>query len=410
MLIEFSVGNYRSFKEPVTLGMVAAKLRAKNKELDDNNLFPMTSSISLLKSAAIYGANASGKSNLIQAIRLMRGFVLASSKDTQTAEPIGVESFKLSTDTENEPSYFEVIFYLEERRYRYGFEADTQKVHSEWLYHVPNKRETRLFLREGNDFSLSSVFKEGRGLTDKTRDNALFLSVVAQFNGPIARNILVWFRNLGLISGLSDEKHRRFTIKNIQDETLKDKIISFVKQMDVGISDIGVGQEEIGSIYTAPIVTTLHKNYDGDGAFISETSFDMDNNESEGTKKLFYLSGPLLDILQFGSVLIIDELDARFHPLITSTIIGLFNSKSTNPNNAQLIFATHDTNLLSNKLFRRDQIWFTEKDKYGATDLYSLAEIKVRNDASFEKDYIAGKYGAIPFIGGLHHLVGDADA
>ena len=130
----------------------------------------------------------------------------------------------------------------------------------------------------------------------------------------------------------------------------------------------------------------------------------------EGTKKLFYLSGPLLDILQFGSVLIIDELDARFHPLITSTIIGLFNSKSTNPNNAQLIFATHDTNLLSNKLFRRDQIWFTEKDKYGATDLYSLAEIKVRSDASFEKDYIAGKYGAIPFIGGLHHLIGDADA
>jgi AAA15 family ATPase/GTPase len=233
---------------------------------------------------------------------------------------------------------------------------------------------------------------------------------VAQFNGPIAQSILAWFRKLGVISGLSDEGYRNFTIESIQDDTLMDDIISFVKRMDVGISDIEVREEEIGSVYFAPIVTTSHKKYGGDGAFVSETFFDLDANESEGTKKLFYLSGPLLYTLQNGRMLVIDELDARFHPLITSFIIKLFNSKTANPHNAQLIFATHDTKFLSNKVFRRDQIWFTEKDRHGTTDLYSLAEIKVRNDASFEKDYIAGKYGAIPFIGGLHRLIGDADA
>jgi AAA15 family ATPase/GTPase len=155
-----------------------------------------------------------------------------------------------------------------------------------------------------------------------------------------------------------------------------------------------------------PKVTTLHKKYDSDNKFKSITLLDIDTHESEGTKKLFALAGPILKILKEGKTLIIDELDARLHPLLTEAIIRLFNSNETNPNNAQLVFTTHDTNLLTNKLFRRDQIWFTEKNKVGATDLYSLAEFKgVRSDASYEKDYIAGKYGAIPFIGGLQRLV-----
>ena len=435
MLIEFSVGNYRSFKEPVTLSMVGAKLKSKNKELNETNLFPINNSISLLKSAAIYGANASGKSNLIQAIKFMRRSVLESSKDSQATEPIGVENFRLSTETEGQPSYFEVIFCLDEKRYRYGFEVDAQRVHSEWLYHVPKTREANLFLREGNEFYLSNVFKEGKGLKGKTRDNALFLSVVAQFNGAISQSILRWFgEKLNVISGLSDEGYIPFTLSRMQDKTLKDDILSFVKRLDLGISDIQIEETELSEANLPKefrqrlkrllsergqdephvvTVTTMHKKYDGHNTHVSVTSFDLDDNESEGTKKLFYLSGPLLYTLQSGEVLIIDELDSRLHPLITSATIQLFNSKVTNPKNAQLVFATHDTNLLNNKFFRRDQIWFTEKDKYGATDLYSLAEYKVRNDASFEKDYIAGRYGAIPFIGGLHYLdflVGDNDA
>jgi AAA15 family ATPase/GTPase len=130
----------------------------------------------------------------------------------------------------------------------------------------------------------------------------------------------------------------------------------------------------------------------------------MKNQESQGTQKIFNLSGPLLDTLEGGKLLAIDEMETRLHPFITRTVIELFNSPQTNPRNAQLVFATHDASLLSHRFFRRDQIWFAEKDQYGATDLYSLAELQVRNDASFEKDYIAGKYGAIPFVGGLRSL------
>jgi hypothetical protein len=152
-------------------------------------------------------------------------------------------------------------------------------------------------------------------------------------------------------------------------------------------------------------IQTIHRKFDGEGNSVSTELFDLDDQESEGTQKVFALAGPLVDTLKNGKVLIIDEFDARIHPLISRAIVELFNSNESNSNNAQLIFMTHDTNLLSNRLFRRDQIWFTEKNRYGATDLYSLAEYKIRNDASFESDYIKGRYGAIPYIGNLNHLL-----
>jgi len=427
MLIEFIVGNYRSFKDPVTFSMVAAKLRAKDKTLDENNVFPLTDKISLLKSCAIYGANASGKSNLVEAFRFMRRFVLSSATGMQVDEPINIERFRLSTETENEPSFFETVFYVEDKRYRYGFTLDKQKIHLEWLYHVPKVKEANLFYRKGDEFELSGTFREGKRLQDKTRDNALFLSVVAQFNGAISQTVLRWFRELEVKYGIGDID-REITIDGLEDEILRERIIAFVKQMDLGIDDIEIKRPEMASYIVKssakfedspefedywvpfPTISTIHKRYNSNKIEDSSASFDLDENESEGTQKLFDLAGPILNILQNGRTLVIDELDARLHPLITEAIIQLFNSNETNPNNAQLVFTTHDTNLLSNELFRRDQIWFTEKDKYGATDLYSLAEFKkIRNDASFEKDYITGRYGAIPFIGGLHGLIEGAD-
>lgn len=426
MLIEFSVGNYKSFKETKIFSMLAANITAKDKELDENNLFSIGNSQSLLKSTAIYGANASGKSNLIQALFFMRRFVLESATKHPATEPIDVESFRLSTETEKEPSYFEIVFFTEGKRYRYGFEADAQKVYAEWLYHVPNVRESKLFEREEKEFSLSTVFQEGKGLTDKTRDNALFLSVVAQFNGTISLTILRWFQKLQIISGLQDVPHLINTIWQIEEGALRDDILSFVKEMDVGISDLKIERIEAESNFPSGMhqplrrflmhnakdqikVTTLHKKYNHENIPVSLEAFDLNTHESEGTKKIFSLSGLLIDVLRSGKVLIVDELDARLHSLITIEIIKLFNSKKTNPHNAQLIFATHDTNLLSNEFFRRDQIWFIDKDKYGATDLYSLAEYRVRNDASFEKNYLLGRYRAIPFIGGLDYLIGDAN-
>ena len=425
MIVTFNVGNYRSFKQVVTFTMMSAKLTSKNKELDKNNVFPVSRSISLLKSAAIYGANASGKSNLLKAMVFMRQFVLTSSAESLSTSLIPVERFRLSTETESKPSYFEIVFFLEDTMYRYGFEVDQNRVHSEWLYHKPNQREIKLFIREGKSFDLSNNnFKEGIGLDIRTRDNALFLSTVAQFNGSISQSILNWFKDINVISGLLDDLPRYITFQAMENDfQQRQDIISFIKQLDLGISDIQVKKldpvkdipnnlpEEIKNFIKMDKVVgfnvkTIHKKYDDNNTYTSDENFDIAGNESDGTQKLFSLSGPLMRTLKTGKVLIVDELDTRFHPLMTMTIINLFNSNITNPKNAQLIFATHDINLLNRNVLRRDQIWFTEKDQYGATDLYSLVEYRARNDASFEKDYMSGKYGAIPFIGDASQLVG----
>jgi uncharacterized protein len=430
MLIEFTVGNYRSFKDPVTLNMAAARLVAKDKTLDENNVFEASGAPPLLSTAAVYGANASGKSNLIAAISFMRHFVLDSTKKTQPTGDIGVEHFRLSTDTLHAPSHFEIIFVLDGKRYRYGFEVTSDQVLSEWLYYVPSIREARLFTREANKVTLSDVFKEGRDIIDKTRPNALFLSVVAQFNGPLAQKVLRWFRHLNVISGLYDEALRPYTLSCLLDGKYKEDIVRLVQKLDLGIGGMELTQAPISlNADTLPTempenikkwflsmptensealtVKTTHPVYDANGQTVRSELFDLDENESEGTKKLFSLAGPLVDTLRAGKILVIDELDARLHPTITSAIIGLFNSKDANPCHAQLIFTTQDTNLLDNKLFRRDQIWFTEKDRQGATHLYSLAEFRMRNDASFERDYVRGRYGAVPFIGDLKRMFGE---
>jgi hypothetical protein len=363
----------------------------------------------------------------------MKNFVLRSTSATSEDE-IDIDPFLLSTETEKEPSFFEVVFLIDNVRYRYGFEVDKERVHTEWLYRAI-KREAELFWREDDQIDLKTGFKEGKGLEERTRSNALFLSVADQWNGEIAGQIVGWFKKARIISGLEDRAYLRFTVdKIIEDDSIGRKIEEFVKRIDLGISNIaaelrkpniGLSQEfqqiiqqgdhipeEVISVlldWFTPVVRTNHYRYNKSKEKIGQIEFDLDEHESEGTKKAFSLAGPILNALQEGSVLFVDELDARMHPLLTRNIIELFNSTYTNPSNAQLIFVTHDTNLLNNKLFRRDQIWFTEKDRYGATNLFSLVEYNmpksVRNDASFESDYVAGKYGAIPYISNLKRLI-----
>ena len=441
MLVEFQVGNFRSFKEIATFSLVAANLSSKDKELDQNTVFAADEQLSLLKSAVIYGANASGKSNLISALRFMRHLVINSSRESQIDDPIEVEPFRLSEEMTDKPSFFQIVFYVMQRRYRYGFTVNRERIVSEWLYHVPTSREAKLFERDTEGIHPASTFKEGReAIVELTRGNALFLSVLAQFNGEVSQKIVGWFRELNVSSGLDDTSYRKYTIQNLGISRYREQIIDFVRKLDLGIHDITVegidsapvntlresfgansvilqkttyrksdGRLYGGTVYSlsGESVRTMHRKYDSEGQPTDWEEFDMDQNESEGTKKLFSFAGPIIDTLRNGKILVVDELDARLHPLMTRAIIALFNSVETNPHHAQLLFTTHDTNLLSNKVFRRDQIWFTEKDRKGATHLYSLAEFKVRNDASYEKDYIAGRYGALPYIGELAQLVSE---
>jgi hypothetical protein len=425
MLIEFSVANYRSFKEKVTFSMVAANIVAKDKHLDEANVFAVDDELKLLKSAAIYGANASGKSNLGQALSFMKWFMVNSSKETQSTEKIGIERFRLSTETEDKPSLFEIVFLTDKKTYRYGFEVNRDRVVSEWLFYVTTKRETKLFDRKYNDFKVLKTYK-AEGIQGKTRHNALFLSVSAQFNVKIAEQILAWLtKKLNIISGLRDLKHQRDNVQQwLAEDKNKEAILRLIRKLDLGIEDVKVQEREITSAILADIfpdelkkffvvksggsatsIGTLHQKFDSNGHQTSMELFSLEEQESEGTKKVFALGRPLFDTLSHGKVLVIDEFDAKLHPLISRAIVDLFNSTNTNPNNAQFIFMTHDTNLLSNKIFRRDQIWFTEKNRQGATDLYSLAEYNIPNDASFESDYIKGKYGAIPYIMNLNNLI-----
>ncbi len=426
MLIEFSVGNYRSFKDQVTLSMVAANLMTKDDKLDKNNVFVVDDKLELLKSAAIYGANASGKSNLVKALSFMKWFMVNSSKETQSTEAINVEPFRLSIDTENQPSSFELVFLMDGCVYRYGFAANQEHVLAEWLFHAPNTEETNLFEREFNSIKISDGY-DAEGIQQRTRSNALFLSVSAQFNVEIAEKILRWTTNqLNIISGLLDQANLNHTLDCLINDENKNDILQLIKKLDLGIDDIQVQPEDftiaddllkefsdeikkriVKSLGDKAIkIRTTHKKFDEAGSYQSTEQFDLRKHESEGTYKLFALAGPLITALKQGKILVIDEFDARLHPLISLAIVELFNSVETNPNNAQLIFMTHDTNLLSNRLFRRDQIWFMEKNRLGATDLYSLAKYKISNDAVFENDYIKGRYGAIPYIGDLNRWFG----
>lgn len=439
MLIEFTVGNYRSFKDPVTFSMVAANIKSKNQALDQDNVFQIEQQPRLLTSAALYGANASGKSNLVAALNFMRRFVLNSVVNTQRIGGIAAEPYSLSSETVTQPSYFEIVFVVDGKRYRYGFESSAERVEAEWLYFVPSSREAKLFERELDQISVGEkYFREGRDLEDKTRPNALFLTVVAQFDGQVAQTVMAWFRRLTIAFYLEDDTLRLDTVEKLLSGKQSDAIRSFVQRLDLGIEDMQVmpnaNSERLTGHVTVPTSTqrrravamqhsttyfqeeedvaieTTHRVYDKDGKFERYTTFDLDVHESAGTQKLVSLAGPLVDTLIRGEVLVIDELDARLHPLLTREIVKLFNNPITNPQHAQLIFTTHDTNLLDNQLLRRDQIWFVEKDRRGASDLYSLAEFKVRNDKAYERGYIQGRYGAIPYLGNFQMLIGESDA
>ncbi|MEA2013422.1 MAG: ATP-binding protein [Verrucomicrobiota bacterium] len=423
MLINFTCSNFLSFKEEKTLSLLAA---TPVKEFQDENVFK-ADRYKLLKSAVIYGANASGKSNLLKAMIKMKNLLINSAKNSQKGEPLKIQPFQLSESTLKSPSKFEITFLVDNKKYRYGFEADNKEVKSEWLFFSTKIKEKPLFLRECEDIQVFNKFKNAGGVEKRTRENALFLSVCAQFNVEIAGDILEWFANFNIISGLQDKHFQRFSEDMfLNNHDAKKLITDFVKKADLGIKDINIKQlkvtdDIVPSSMPSEIkqsllkeelsnISTLHNMYDHEGKISGKALFDFESQESEGSKKYFRLSGPIIDTLKKGKILVIDELDARLHPILTAEIVRLFNSKETNPNNAQLIIATHDTNLLGAKIFRRDQIWFTEKDYSEASDLYSLVEYKlagrgkVRNDASFEKDYFQGRYGAIPFPGDFQSI------
>ena len=425
MIIEFTVGNFNSFNEKRTLCLEASGGVSELK----NNFFTFEKH-TLLRTIVLYGANSSGKSNLIMALAAMKNCVLSSVRLNDN-EALSYQPFLLAKDSIEQPTFFEIVFIAEKRTFRYGFEYNQSEIRNEWLFEVKKTKESPLFIRTIEGIGVSDAFPEGKGKESATNNNRLFISLVAQLGGKTAKQILQWFSDYKVLSGVDTSLLSRVYDNDYTDLSLKilnkqldgyEFLLQFYNDIKLGFSDIEIKEADnelflwIKSKKTLfsdseneqrkkiPILNTIHNQYDINGNIIDKVSWSNYQHESEGTKKIIAYSGPIFDTLRKGKILVIDELDSKLHPLITMQIIRLFNNPKTNPNNAQLIFATHDTNLLSTDIFRRDQIWFTEKDNREQTDLYLLDDFvfadgtKVRKDANLEKNYIAGRYGAIPYI------------
>lgn len=434
MLLRFTIENMFSFQGCETLDMLAAKTC---KERINEATFSVPGDgrgRRVLKVAAIYGANASGKSNLLRSFHLFTEFVRSSSLGILTDSRVPVSPFLHVSKWEGvpPPSRMEVVFVHGNYLYRYGFSATGIEIIEEWLYRkeIARKyaRDVELFVRykdgDKDVIQPSDAFeKADRLIVEKTRRNALFLSTASMLAVPEAMEIVQnCFGRMAVFSADSDVMNVQ-TSKMIVENRFKEKILSFLMHTDETIARIEVEQKNVTNEFTSIVGKSAGEAYvleprvflkNPHGA-VYEQSIPLEKIVSRGTFKAFHLAGPMFEALESGGVMMVDELDCRLHPILVRQIIRLFNSRESNPKNAQLIFNTHDTNLLNDKVFdpkeeryenllRRDQIYFVERDSDYASHLYSLIEFKkdgkmVRTDASYEKDYLNGLYGSIPYIG-----------
>ncbi len=420
MLVEFRAKNFRSIKEEIVLSLTASK----HKELEKNCF--ESASLKLLKSSAIYGPNASGKSNILKALSAMKKIVLLSASKFTEGTHIPLTPFLFSSQYIDKPTEFEITFIRKGIRYQFGFVADKKRVYEEWLFVFETNRAqtwyTREYIPEKDDYAwyFGSKFKGEKNLwKNSTRSNALFLSTAVQLNSEQLKPVFNWFLNKLQIVGVFGWSPE-FTIDLLQKDKYKDKIIRFLKIADFDIEDVNVKFddfspdklpkdlplelkekmiEEFGGKKIIEEFNTVHLNDEGEKVLLDF------NEESDGTQKFFSILGPCLDTLDNGNVLFVDELNDNLHPLLVEFIVKLFHNEKMNRKGAQIIFTTHETSILSQSIFRRDQVWFCEKEKQ-ATKLYSLLEFKPRKGVEdIEKGYLSGRYGALPYIKSLYGVL-----
>ncbi len=416
MLIEMNVANFRSFSDVQTFSLV----KGKGEELVGSNSFKagLSNELELLRSAAIYGPNASGKSNFLRALRTMKQIVLESASNQQRGDRLPVTPFRLSPETKQAPSEFEVTFLVEGVRYQYGFSATTEQIREEWLLAYPKGRAQRWFTRIWNDEENRFEWELGNSLVGEkqlwqksTRDNALFLSTAVQLNSEQLQPVFDWFKTtlrMANVGGWGPSFSAHLCENNE-----KSKVMNFLNAADIHIDDVLVETkpfdlnelpddmpDSLKSIIAGEMkgekvseIKTVHKDSEGNLVI-----FDLDD-ESDGTQKLFAFAGPWIDSLENGYVLFIDELHGNLHPRLVRYLVELFHNPEINTKNAQLIFTTHETSILNQDVFRRDQIWFCEKDKKQATNLYPLTDFSPRKGReNLELAYLSGRYGALPFV------------
>lgn len=421
MLLNFAVTNYRSIKERQVFSMLAVD-GLPHKE----SLIHSKDGISILPVALLFGANASGKSNILRAFGTMRQMVLNSVRLNPDDTLDEYEPFLLDEESRNNNTEFEAEFTIRgeggiEQLYRYGFAFSESLITEEWLYRHEKSNEIELFYRDRNKVQVNEMtFPEGKGKEDTLNSNRLFLSLIAQLNGTQSKEIISWFDSEKFVTASQIEEYRIVTSsllkykKNliVLDDIVEfiDMALTFLSNIDMGITKLSIKEDsaaltkdisdELKKVH--PKVGELestHNRYNRQGEIIGQEVFSIEHNESEGTQKITELLGLFFMIIWGGRLLVIDELDAKLHPLLTRAIIQLFTNPKINQHGAQLVFTTHDTNQLHLDYVRRDEIWFAEKSPVEATELYSHIEFKDFDPSmDITEQYVNGRYGAIPRI------------
>jgi len=417
MLIEFHAANYRSIKGAQKLSMVAAK----DTSCEEANCVPSgIPNISLVRTAVLYGPNASGKSNLISALQFMQKMVETSAIGIREGQTLNIAPFRFDPITNKESSEFEVTFIENKIRYQYGFVVNSARIIKEWLLVYVKQKPQCWFQRDYDSEKNKYLWDFGSHLvggknqhhlwSESTRANALFLSTAVNLNSEQLRPIFNWFVNKLVIVGSNSQPLPLYTMECIKNELDKPQIIKFLQAADLGITDVQIKMQKTRQVqlrfeqgFTAiesvpekdtPTATFFHQSKKQNNT----VGFSIEE-ESHGTQKLFAYAGPILDILKHGKILVVDELDSSLHPKMVSFLVNLIQNADLNKKNPQLIFTTHNTYLLNTDFFRRDQIWFMEKDDEQASHLYPLTDFSPRKGEALEKGYLIGRYGALPYLG-----------
>lgn len=416
MLVRFRVENFRSLRDMAELSLIATSLKHSGARPLEAAGIPR----GLLRAAALYGANASGKSNVLKAISFFISAIAYSHTNWKPEGPIPVQPFLLD-ESKEKPSLFETDFVLNETRYRYGFVVDSKAVLEEWLYAFPPgaKIKRQLWFTREKDREPAFIFGrnlpgENRVIEKITRPNSLFLSAAAQNNHQTLLPIYEWLtKRITIMAGPRRQSNSK-TIELCDNEKAKNSMMRLLGPADLGVTNIRVIDESL-SDESKKLMQAIQEIFSKDGKTVAvpekmprvellhsnKAGADVPlriEDESDGTASFFSLLGPVVEVLGSGGVLCVDELEASLHPLLSLAILRLFLTSETNPGKAQLVFNTHDTNLLGETMLRRDEIWFTEKDKEGCTHLYPLTDFRTRRNESLKRGYLQGRFGAVPFL------------
>lgn len=427
MLIKMEIENFRSLKENFSFSMIASKSDhslEKNLILGSDAIY-MNNGVTrnslgkdnnLLRSAAIFGANASGKSNSLAALIYLKYIIISSIKN-MPGDKIIFDPFKLDKRCLSKPCKFDIEFISEGVRYNYGASFTDEEIIEEYLYYYPKGSLAKVFERKNGIYNFSINKAKQKRFSEETLKNVFYLASSSKRNYDLTIKAFKWFNEI--LTPISQQMRKSIvpTLKLVEKDTnAKQTIVEVLRNADVGITNFKSKIEEVlyedipesvktiesfhgkkGDVFKRVDLSLFHKGTDENGNKI-EIPFEIEN-ESDGTKIMFSLLGFWIDSLKRGLVLVIDELDCELHPLLCKYLIQMFNDPESNVHNAQLIFTAHNTYLMNSELLRRDQIWFTEKNSdIGNTEIYSLLEYKQRQGANFEKCYLNGKYGAIPYI------------